>query len=432
MGAVYSLLSSHGLNDVLLHLAGKLKDRHRILEQHLLDRNYTAALDVLLERDSEPELLYSSCPVLLQQRPKETVDMLIKRANRLEIKRLTPLLLAALSDGQDGKFAREVIRFVEHCAYELDIKDRTLHTLLFSLYVRYQPDKTLPYLNGQGEDVGSVPYDAQSALRLCLAADAGQLQACVLLYRIMGLYQPAVEMALKVDAALARQTADMPGEENDELRKKLWLRIARHVVEEERDVQRAMSVLEQCPKLLKIEDVLPFFPDFTTIDLFKDAISQSLQEYSHHLDTLKEEMEEATRAADALRSEIQLFRHKSISVQPGDPCHLCRFPLLTRSAYLFPCGHRFHSDCLLPKVLATMSTGRRERVADLQRELASLPGVSGNDTDSLASTSLSTREQLLQDLDDILAADCLLCGESIIRLIDAPFTNEDELDSAWD
>ena len=79
-----------------------------------------------------------------------------------------------------------------------------------------------------------------------------------------------------------------------------------------------------------------------------------------------------------------------------------------------------------------MSTGRRERVADLQRELASLPGVSGNDTDSLASTSLSTREQLLQDLDDILAADCLLCGESIIRLIDAPFTNEDELDSAWD
>ena len=57
------------------------------------------------------------------------------------------------------------------------------------------------------------------------------------------------------------------------------------MVEKEKDIQRAMSVLQQC-KLLKIEDVLPFFPDFTTIDLFKDAISQSLQEYSHHLDTL--------------------------------------------------------------------------------------------------------------------------------------------------
>lgn len=303
-------------------------------------------------------------------------------------------------------------------------------------------------VNGIGDDVKTVPYDAQSALRLCLAADTRQLQACVLLYRIMGLYQPAVEMALKVDAALARQTADMP-EENEELRKKLWLRIARHVVEKERDIQRAMAVLQQC-NLLKIEDVLPFFPDFTTIDLFKDAISQSLQEYSHHLDTLKEEMEEATKAADALRHEIQAFRHKSIVVQAGDHCHLCRSPLLTRSAYLFPCGHRFHGDCLLPRVLTTMSQMRRERVAELQRELASLPN---NDADSLslASSSLGTREQLLQDLDDIMAADCVLCGESVIRqiriisnlqelilnvpfnliyrLIDAPFTVEDDLEA---
>ena len=40
----------------------------------------------------------------------------------------------------------------------------------------------------------------------------------------MGLYQPAVDMALRVDPALARQTADMP-EDDQELRKKLWLRI---------------------------------------------------------------------------------------------------------------------------------------------------------------------------------------------------------------
>lgn len=258
----------------------------------------------------------------------------------------------------------------------------------------------------------SIPYDAQSALRMCLAAETHQLQACVLLYRIMGQYQPAVEMALKIDAALARQTADMP-EDNEELRKKLWLRIARHVVEKEKDIQRAMSVLQQC-KLLKIEDVLPFFPDFTTIDLFKDAISQSLQEYNQHLETLKEEMEEATKAADALRQEIQAFRHKCIIVEAEDECHMCRFPLLSRSAYLFPCGHRFHGDCLLPRVLANMSKLRRERVQDLQRELASLPN---NDNDSISSSSLSVREQLLQDLDDILASDCIMCGESVVRWV---------------
>lgn len=62
----------------------------------------------------------------------------------------------------------------------------------------------------------------------------------------------------QVDVDLAKQCADLP-EEDEELRKKLWLKIARHVVQEEEDVQTAMACLASCP-LLKIEDVLPFFP----------------------------------------------------------------------------------------------------------------------------------------------------------------------------
>lgn len=39
--------------------------------------------------------------------------------------------------------------------------------------------------------------------------------------------------------------------------------------------------------LLKIEDVLPFFPDFVLIDEFKEAVVVSLREYNSHLDTLQ-------------------------------------------------------------------------------------------------------------------------------------------------
>lgn len=39
-------------------------------------------------------------------------------------------------------------------------------------------------------------------------------------------------------------------------------------MEEEKDVKRAMEFLHDC-ELLKIEDILPFFPDFVTIDHFK-------------------------------------------------------------------------------------------------------------------------------------------------------------------
>jgi len=47
----------------------------------------------------------------------------------------------------------------------------------------------------------------------------------------MGLYEEAVDLALKHDdLELARINADKP-EDDDALRKKLWLKIARHVVE---------------------------------------------------------------------------------------------------------------------------------------------------------------------------------------------------------
>jgi hypothetical protein len=48
------------------------------------------------------------------------------------------------------------------------------------------------------------------------------------------------------------------------------------VVREKDDIQQAMQFLQQCD-LIKIEDILPFFSDFVTIDHFKDAICTSLQ-----------------------------------------------------------------------------------------------------------------------------------------------------------
>ena len=74
-------------------------------------------------------------------------------------------------------------------------------------------------------------------------------------------------------------------------------------------VCRAMDLLQEC-SLLKIEDVLPFFPDFVTIDHFKDAICTSLTEYNAHIEELKEEMKGATESAKNIRSDIQDIRNK--------------------------------------------------------------------------------------------------------------------------
>jgi len=45
-------------------------------------------------------------------------------------------------------------------------------------------------------------------------------------------------------------------------------------VEKQKNIDSAMKVLKDCD-LLKIEDILPFFPDFVTIDKFKVSFNIS-------------------------------------------------------------------------------------------------------------------------------------------------------------
>ena len=73
-----------------------------------------------------------------------------------------------------------------------------------------------------------------------------------------------------------------------------------------------MAFLREC-ELLKIEDVLPFFPDFVLIDDFKDEISAALTEYNEHIEDLKHEMDSATQSAEAIRRDIRDLRNKYVS-----------------------------------------------------------------------------------------------------------------------
>lgn len=66
-------------------------------------------------------------------------------------------------------------------------------------------------------------------------------------------------------------------------------------------IKQVNEFLRESGGVIKIEDVLPLFPDFVKIDAFKEAICQSLEDYNKQIDQLKSEMEDATQIADALR-----------------------------------------------------------------------------------------------------------------------------------
>jgi len=283
-------------------------------------------------------------------------------------------------------------------------------------------------------------YDLKYALRLC--TKEGKMKACVLIYGQMALYEEAVELALKVDLELAKLNADKP-EEDEGLRKKLWLRIARHVVEEKKDIKKAMELLNQC-NLLKIEDILPFFPDFTRIDDFKQEICASLEDYNRHIEELKSDMDEATNSADLIRMDIKELRNKYNFVGANQKCCLCETPVLTKEFYLFRCQHVFHSDCLMTEMMKHMDNVQRQKVVELMQQIEqsesggtfskklSFSGVTGAE-DKEVNVVVSKIDKLKDELDDFVASECVLCGEIMIDQIAESFisTNEYDAIASW-
>lgn len=78
------------------------------------------------------------------------------------------------------------------------------------------------YLKLQGREISAVSYNPKFALRLCREYQLEE--ACVQLSIVLGLWEAAVDLALKVSIDLAKTTASLPN--NDmELSKKLWLKI---------------------------------------------------------------------------------------------------------------------------------------------------------------------------------------------------------------
>ncbi|CAH2037062.1 unnamed protein product, partial [Iphiclides podalirius] len=411
---IYDLMSSHGDKQNLIKLTIINEDYENVIEQNIHKKSFLEALKILqgLQR---PDLYYQFAPMLMEDIPKQMVNALIAQGPRLVPSKLLPAFLACENDEEH---VSEIIRYLEFMLQNFNVKDKAIHNYLLTLYAEKDEPALMRYLSRQGQDLALVNFDVHYALRLC--HEKGLLEACVKLSALLGLWEAAVELALDVDVSLAKSVASLP--EETEMQRRLWLTIAEHVIMKNQDLKEAMSLLEECP-LIKIEDILPFFSDVVTIDHFREPICQSLQEYNTQIEELKAEMEDASKSAECVRAEIQSFRNRSVIVSVSDACCLCDIALLLRPFYLFPCAHRFHSDCLLTEIQPTLGAAKRSKLADLQRQLSVLSGI---ELATVTSSGLPLREALRNEIDDIVAGECVFCGEYMIACIDRPFIADED------
>lgn len=448
------LLESYGRVDELVFFAS-LREQYEIVVHHYIQQGEARkALEVLKKPDVPIDLQYKFAPDLIMLDAYETVESWMTTKN-LNPRKLIPAMMRYSSEPHAKNETHEVIKYLEFCVHRLLNEDPGVHNLLLSLYAKQEDDSALlRFLQckfGKGRENGpEFFYDPKYALRLCLKEK--RMRACVHIYSMMSMHEEAVALALQVDSELAMAEADKV-EDDEDLRKKLWLMIAKHVIEQEKgtkreNIRKAIAFLKETDGLLKIEDILPFFPDFALIDDFKEAICSALEDYNKQIELLKEEMNDATHGADNIRNDISALAQRYAVIDRDEECGVCRRKIIIiggeyRMAsgytsvgpmapfYVFPCGHAFHANCLIAHVTRCTNASQAEYILDLQKQLSLLGSETRKDStgslvDEGSINSLTPVDKIRSQLDDAIASECPFCGDLMIREISLPFIQPEE------
>ncbi|XP_064540264.1 vacuolar protein sorting-associated protein 18 homolog isoform X2 [Drosophila montana] len=419
--AVRQLIAEHADPHNLAQFAISIDDYEEVIGQQLKAGKHAEALQTLCKQ-RDLTLYYKYAPDLMERLPKQTIDALMAQGSKLEIEKVVPTLIVIDTPEQ----REQVIRYLEFAVYKLNTSNDAIHNFLLHLYAQYDTKQLMKYLEIQGRDETLVNYEIHFALKVCTELDVKV--ACVFLQCMLCMWTTAVDLALQFDMKLAKETALRP--QDNETRRKLWLRIAYHEIKGTNDVKKALSLLNECD-LLRIEDLLPFFSDFEKIDNFKEAICDALKKYNERIQALQQEMAETRKQSQLVCKELRQLKQHSIRMEAQDVCDICDLILLVKPFFVFICGHKFHSDCLEKQVLPMLNKERSRRLTMLKQQMETLMAQTIGSTNHTAEQQVK-RVDLKTEIEEILASDCLYCG-LLIETIDQPFFDDwDQVNVEWE
>ncbi|PSK56574.1 Vacuolar protein sorting-associated protein 18 [Elsinoe australis] len=413
---VYEIIGSHGREEELLHFASTIDDYEYVLSYWIQRERWQDAMNVL-KKQARPDIFYQYSSVLMEHVPVDFTEVLM-RQNDLDETKLIPALLNYNRTAEVSLSQNQAARYLLYCINTQASRDPSIHNTLVSIYASHpttDESALLVYLQSQSA-AHEQRYDADFALRLCI--NHKRVRSAVHIYCTMSQFAAAIDLALKNDEIdIAADVADRP--ENDQvLRKKLWLKVAKKVMAKSQGISSAMEFLKRCD-FLRIEDLIPLFPDFIVIDEFKEEICEALEDYSRQIDNLRLEMDKSADTAQNIKDDIKALDQRYAIVEPGERCWICRLPLLMRQFFVFPCQHSFHADCLGKAVMSMGPAGKGKRIKELQSEIGR--GV----------VSGKKKDRFIKELDGLVAGACVLCGEMAVKQIDQPFVTPMDNRQEW-
>ncbi|EJW80559.1 hypothetical protein WUBG_08532, partial [Wuchereria bancrofti] len=415
--AVYHLITSHAHFDIQLYLAQKLKDYVTIVNVYLLQSDYEKVLEVI-RRQHILELYYKHSPLLIEKIPTELIAAWIEEGKRLVSDRLLPALYRC----QDVSKTKMVTAALKYLSFVIDQNwaSRAMHNFMITLCAEFKQEELLNYFEKYGYDRNLVPYDVEYALKTLK-------RCCVFMYCVNELYDEAVSLALTIDVELAKTCAKQMLESNEneydfllpnsmkpkfsvEIRRKIWLQIARHVIEKQEDIAACVSLLKESDNTIKIQDLLPFFPEFTTIEYFKGPLCECLKEHSGKIKQLQLEMKNATEMAQRIPVPFRFT-----IIRANDQCASCSEPAMIRPFYAFACRHFFHKDCLESELKSHWTLQEQEKYSCLvEREKILEKQLEKSKSSNWAQKKINEFQEELEhirnEINDTIAGDCIFCG----------------------
>ncbi|KAI3404958.2 PEP3 [Candida oxycetoniae] len=438
-----------------LFYADLIEDYRFILNYHLNRKTWSLAVRTLARMYlKDAEAIYESATTLLLNYPK-VVDMWLRFD--LDYERMLPAVLSYCAKNKQVSLSSNVaVKFIQR-VHDKGYKSKQLNNYYLSLLVTSPEDTEsliIKFINNEKS------YDQNFILRLCILRN--RIYPAVLIYIDMGLYEQALDYALRNDAieqgeyVLRKYEEDIVKEDVNEeekeqeeeeeehdhhhsklekesysIRRHLWLSFAKHLIDHVcsgKDV--GLADLDKSPnKLNKIlsyvsgkssplglKDLLPLFPETVMINNFKDEIVDSLNNYNRSLQDINVKIQENSDLLSSLKQETLLEKQrKSVSysvVEPGTPCRLCTNLLITKNFIFFKnCKHGFHKECLVR--FYSKSKGNY----NFKKIYSNFMRNGGKD-----------QGKLKQEIDEMLCKECVLCSESHINTIDLGFLEENGKD----
>lgn len=380
-GVVLQILREQGLSAQLLRLMEKIGDWAGLVDFYVAHEQWGLALECLRAHEHK-ESIYKHINVLLENSPKETCESLM-RIRDIEPNRLLPALIQHATE-KTNTSQNQAVRYMRFLLFNEQVNDQCIYNAFVAVHALRDDDEQ-ELLNFLRKKATSFA-DHDFSLRICLNHKCWK--AATFLLTLMGLYEEAVNLALKNN--LLDEAAEVVDQLPDgRLRKHLLLEVAEKTISC-RGPQAAMRFVG----LLRVDDLLNFFPEFETLDELAPEIVKGLERAKIHLGAITDEVEESLQASKELHDESHKFSERSVIIEPGEPCAICDYPLVTRHFYAFPCQHAFHSDCLSDAIKNGVDTKRKKKLADGR-----------------------TNEAMSQE--------CVLCSEKRIQLLDTSLVPPD-------